>query len=57
VSANYLAGTFLFEIEIILDPWFWILSGISYYNFSCFFIGMVAYTDIGQGGDSVQFSI
>lgn len=34
--------------EIMRDPWFWILSGIFFYSFSCFFIDMLAYTDIGQ---------
>lgn len=34
--------------DIMNDPWFWILSGIFFYSFSCFFIDMLAYTDLGQ---------
>lgn len=34
--------------EIMSDPWFWILSGIFFYSFSCFFIDMLAYTNMGQ---------
>lgn len=34
--------------EIMSDPWFWILSGIFFYSFSCFFIDMLAYTNLGQ---------
>lgn len=32
--------------EILIEPWFWILSGIFIYSFSCFFIDMLSYTDL-----------
>lgn len=35
--------------EIMKEPWFWILSGIFFYSFSCFFIDMLAFTEIAPG--------
>ncbi|MCU0399587.1 MAG: hypothetical protein MUE75_01055 [Algoriphagus sp.] len=32
--------------EILSEPWFWILSGIFFYSFSCFFIDMLSYTNM-----------
>jgi len=31
--------------EIMKEPWFWILSGIFFYSFSCFFIDMLTFTE------------
>lgn len=35
--------------EILKEPWFWILSGIFFYSFSCFFIDMLTFTDYAEG--------
>lgn len=34
--------------EILSEPWFWILSGIFIYSFSCFFIDMLSYTELAS---------
>lgn len=34
--------------EILSEPWFWILSGIFFYSFSCFFIDMLGFTEIAS---------
>jgi hypothetical protein len=35
--------------EIMSEPWFWILSGIFFYSFSCFFIDMLGFTEYADG--------
>jgi hypothetical protein len=35
--------------EIMAEPWFWILSGIFFYSFSCFFIDMLTFTEYAEG--------
>lgn len=35
--------------EIMAEPWFWILSGIFFYSFSCFFIDMLTFTEYTEG--------
>lgn len=35
--------------EIMAEPWFWILSGIFFYSFSCFFIDMLTFTEYADG--------
>lgn len=35
--------------EIMKEPWFWILSGIFFYSFSCFFIDMLTFTEFAEG--------
>jgi hypothetical protein len=34
------------DCEIMRDPWFWILSGIFFYSFSCFFFDMFSYSHL-----------
>lgn len=35
--------------EILREPWFWILGGIFFYCFSCFFIDMLGFTNLAEG--------
>lgn len=34
--------------EIMNEPWFWILSGIFFYSFSCFFIDLLSFTELAS---------